>query len=157
VLIAVFIVYLGVVAALTILPTHAPRFRSRYLDHINVIPFEYSFKCFLVPKTMHPNLLPFCLRNTLGNIALFLPLGILLPLVSKRYRSLGRVALIALCLSLTIEMIQFLSQFIGNPRSVDIDDVLLNTIGACLGLLIYWLNSTKSSTTSDKDRVLSST
>ena len=86
---------------------------------------------------MHPHLTRFCLRNTLGNVALFMPLGILLPLVDTRFRSLKRVLLLALCLSLTIETLQFALRFVGNPRAVDIDDVLLNTLGACLGFLIY--------------------
>ena len=86
---------------------------------------------------MHPNLAAFCLRNTLGNVVLFLPLGILLPLTFDRFRSLKRVMAIALCLSLGIETIQFFSRFIGSLRAVDIDDVLLNTLGACLGFAIY--------------------
>jgi glycopeptide antibiotics resistance protein len=28
-------------------------------------------------------------------------------------------------------------RFLGNPRSVDIDDVILNTLGACLGFACY--------------------
>ena len=75
--------------------------------------------------------------NTLGNIALFLPLGILLPLLSNRFRSLSRVLLVALCLSLSIETTQFVLRFVGNPRAVDIDDVILNTLGACLGFAFY--------------------
>ena len=81
--------------------------------------------------------MPFCLRNTLGNLALFLPLGILLPLVSNQFRTLKRVLLLVLCLSVSIETIQFVLRFFGNPRAVDIDDVILNTLGACLGFAVY--------------------
>jgi glycopeptide antibiotics resistance protein len=79
------------------------------------------------------------LRNTLGNIALFLPLGIMLPLLFNRFRSLKRVILLAAFLSLSIETIQFFSAFFGNFRSVDIDDVLLNTLGAWVGYATWWL------------------
>src|SRR4029077_804245 len=72
-----------------------------------------------------------------GNVALFVPLGILLPLVSNRCLRLKRVLLFALLLSLSVESIQFLLRFFGNPRAVDIDDVILNTLGACVGFALY--------------------
>lgn len=100
-----------------------------------MVPLGYSFKCFRQDPRHHQN--AFCLRNTLGNLALFVPLGILLPLTSNRFRTLRRVLLFALCLSLSIEAIQFLLRFFGNPRAVDIDDVILNTLGACVGFAIY--------------------
>src|SRR5882672_2088113 len=136
-LVTTFVVYLVVVAAVTIVPTHISRLGSPHSNHINLIPLGYSFTCFLQDQRMHPNLAAFCLRNTLGNVVLFLPLGILLPLTFDRFRSLKRVMAIALCLSLGIETIQFFSRFIGSLRAVDIDDVLLNTLGACLGFAIY--------------------
>ena len=45
--------------------------------------------------------------------------------------------LFALLLSLSVESIQFLLRFFGNPRAVDIDDVILNTLGACVGFALY--------------------
>lgn len=133
----VFIVYVGVVAAMTILPTHISRHSGPHEDHINLVPLGYSFTCFLQDRNAHPHLTAFCLRNTLGNLALFLPLGFLLPLVSNRFQLLKRVLLMALCISVSIEAIQFLLRFVGNPRAVDIDDVILNTLGACLGFALY--------------------
>jgi len=137
VLIATFVVYLAVVAALTIVPTHLARIRSADPNHINIIPLGYSFKCYRTARDEDPRLTSFCLRNTLGNIALLLPFGLMLPLLTTRRQSLKRVLLLALFVSLTIETIQFGLRFVGNPRAVDIDDVLLNTLGACLGFLIY--------------------
>jgi len=139
ILAAILVVYLCLVAALTVVPTHLSLIRIRNNDsnHVNLIPLDYSFRCFRQDARMHPQLTGFCLRNTLGNVALFMPLGILLPLVDTRFRSIRRVLLIGLCLSLTIETVQFGLRFVGNPRAVDIDDVLLNTLGACLGFLIY--------------------
>ena len=136
-LVTTFAVYLVVVAVITIIPTHVSRLRGPHSDHVNLIPLDYSFKCFMQDRAAHPHLTAFCLRNTLGNIALFLPLGIVLPLAFDRFRSLKRVMAIAFCLSLSIEAIQFFSRFIGSPRAVDIDDVLLNTLGACLGFAVY--------------------
>jgi glycopeptide antibiotics resistance protein len=148
-LIKFFAAYLLVVAALTIVPTHVSSFSRPQSNHINLVPVVYSFTCFLQDQRAHPHLARFCLKNALGNIALFLPLGILLPLVSDRWRSLKRVVLLACCLSVSIETIQFFSAYIGSPRAVDIDDVLLNTLGACLGFVIYRY-AIKRSVTADR-------
>ena len=136
-LIATLIVYIGVIFAFTIVPTHLSGFRNPRSYHINVVPLGYSFTCFLQDPNQHPHITTFCLRNTLGNVALFMPLGILLPLVSNRFLRLKRVLLFALLLSLSVESIQFLLRFFGNPRAVDIDDVILNTLGACVGFALY--------------------
>lgn len=68
-------------------------------------------------------------RNLLGNVVLFVPFGILLPLLFRRLHrpqaALWRFA----ALSLTIE----LAQLVTRARSVDVDDVILNTVGAMLG------------------------
>jgi glycopeptide antibiotics resistance protein len=45
--------------------------------------------------------------------------------------------MVALGLSLSIEAIQFVLGFLGNARAVDIDDVILNTLGALLGICFY--------------------
>ena len=134
---ATFVVYLIIVAAITVIPTHLPKLIGAHGEHVNLIPLRYSINCILLARRRHPDLMTFCLRNTLGNIALFLPFGILLPLLSDRFNSIKRVMLLAACLSLSIETIQLLSRFIGSPRAVDVDDVLLNTLGACLGLVVY--------------------
>lgn len=133
-----FTIYLAVMAAVTIVPTHFSRVRNPSIEHVNLTPFAYSFKCILGAHRVHHDLMGFCLRNTFGNIILFLPLGILLPWTFDRWRSLGRVIALASCISISIETIQFFSRFIGSPRAVDIDDVLLNTLGAAIGYVVYW-------------------
>ena len=136
-LVATLVLYIGVIFAFTIVPTHLSVFRNPRSYHINVIPLGYSFTCFLQDSNQHPHITTFCLRNTFGNLALFVPLGILLPLVGNRFLSLKRVLLFALMLSVSVEAIQFLLRFFGNPRAVDIDDVILNALGACVGFAIY--------------------
>lgn len=130
-------VYLAIVAALTIVPTHLSRIRSADPNHINLVPLVASIRCFQLTSRIHRSVRAFCYRTVFGNVALFMPLGFLLPFVDARFRSLKRVLLLALCMSLTIETLQFGLRFVGNPRATDIDDVLLNTFGACLGYLIY--------------------
>ena len=72
----------------------------------------------------------FCVLNVL----LFLPLGVLLPALWKRFRSPWHTLAYGSGLSLTVELSQLL-----NRRRTDVDDLLLNTLGALLGLLLYRL------------------
>ena len=70
--------------------------------------------------------------NLVGNVLMFVPLGILLPLANKKLDSLKVMALVGLLLPITVEVIQL---FIG--RAADIDDVILNFVGVMLGYLIF--------------------
>lgn len=72
------------------------------------------------------------LLNILGNVIIFLPFGLMLPEISKKFRNLFNIFFITLFTTLFIEFTQF---FIG--RSVDIDDVILNVIGGVIGFLLW--------------------
>ena len=71
--------------------------------------------------------------NFFGNIAVFAPLGVLLPVVFGRRWGLLRVTLAGMFLSLGIETTQWLCGF----RVADIDDVILNTLGASIGYGVF--------------------
>ena len=74
----------------------------------------------------------FACINIVGNILLFAPLGVLVPRSFSGWDRLGRVALLGFGTSLWIECSQlFLS------RSTDVDDLLLNTLGAVLGYAVW--------------------
>lgn len=74
-------------------------------------------------------------RLLIGNIVAFVPLGLLLPIVAPRARSLAAVFLAALALSAAIELGQLaVSLMIGFAyRSTDVDDIILNVLGAVIG------------------------
>jgi glycopeptide antibiotics resistance protein len=76
------------------------------------------------------------LAGAAGNVALFLPLGFLLPLLAPRLDRLWRTAGAGFALSVAIELSQV--AFPG-VRRADVNDVLLNTLGAALGFLAYRL------------------
>lgn len=63
------------------------------------------------------------------NLALFLPLGVLLPLLETRFQKVTWVLGTAAVLSLAVEMLQFVLR----RGSADIDDWFLNVLGAFLG------------------------
>ena len=78
------------------------------------------------------------IRNIVGNAILLLPMGILLPLLWTKFRKVGRVTLFAFLFSLGIETLQLLLTLMGNiGRAFDVDDILLNTLGAFIGVSLY--------------------
>lgn len=82
------------------------------------------------------NLIPFAgmidgLKSTLLNVALFIPLGLLLPLIWNEYRSCRRTVLFGFGMSLAIELLQMLTL-----RATDINDLMTNTFGTFLGFLL---------------------
>ena len=131
-LLASFLLYLTTVAAITLAPLPISRSQLPRSVDVNVIPALHSVRCF-THDAGAPERLTFCLENLLGNVALFLPLGLLLPLVTARVNGFPKILAVALCGSVAIEVAQLLSSRIGVFRTVDIDDVLLNVVGACLG------------------------
>jgi glycopeptide antibiotics resistance protein len=73
------------------------------------------------------------------NVLLFVPLGLLLPLVA-RVATAGRALLIGCVLSVGIEATQFVTDLtISSGRVADIDDVISNSVGALLGYGLYRL------------------
>lgn len=82
------------------------------------------------------------LINLAGNIVAFIPLGFLLPLVFKRTGRLVVITRITLLTSITAEI----CQYIFNVGGLDIDDVLLNTVGGVLGYLVYTLVGNRNKT-----------
>ena len=133
-----FYIYTIAVMTLTVIPLPFARFEDLHRGGINLIPvintvndlkiaFKYTAYTF-AEQTF---------QNLIGNIMLFIPLGIFLPVVSSyRYRSLVNVAAFAFICSVSIETIQFIERQFEIYRFVDIDDVILNTLGAILGFVI---------------------
>ena len=71
--------------------------------------------------------------NIIGNISMFIPTGVIMPILYKRLHCFWKVFLAGVGLSFVIEVIQMLF-----PGSVtDIDDLILNTLGVAVGYGIY--------------------
>lgn len=81
------------------------------------------------------------LRQLLGNVLLFVPLGVLTPALAERdtFRCWKHVVSLGLGVSLMIEGIQFCVSALlrYGYRSPDVDDVALNVLGAIFGLILY--------------------
>lgn len=105
--------YLAAVDAVVGLPS---LLYIRLDQNINLVPFAYMFSDY---------------RNSLLNVLLFVPLGFLLPVLWKRFRSLLWTGLFGLSFSLSIELLQLLTL-----RATDINDLMTNTTGTILGWLL---------------------
>ena len=69
------------------------------------------------------------LRNLLGNIVLFIPLGLFLPGLFRAQRRFSVFLPTVALLILAVELLQVLTML----GSADVDDLLLNCAGASLG------------------------
>ena len=91
----------------------------------NLIPFKEIFRYSITSKLF--------IKNVIGNILLFIPLGIF----SAYYINNKKVYIIIFLSILISSSIEFAQYKIG--RTLDIDDVILNTIGAMFGFFLYKL------------------
>lgn len=71
--------------------------------------------------------------NLAGNVIGFLPFGFFLPILGYRFRNGGLICLLGLTLSLVVETIQL----VFKVGCFDVDDLILNTLGAILGYLLF--------------------
>lgn len=92
-------------------------------DHVNL----ELFKIFRIYHLSHTQIL--------GNLVMLLPFGIYFPLLYKKLSHFLFVVLAAIFVSVVIELLQLATRY----RSADVDDVLLNTLGACIGYGFYSL------------------
>ena len=93
---------------------------------LNLVPFK--------------NLLDYEIRselliNIIGNVTMFIPTGIMTPMIYKKLKSFPKTLLTGAMISLVIEILQL--PFAG--RASDVDDLILNTLGCVIGYGIYAL------------------
>lgn len=74
--------------------------------------------------------------NLAGNVVGFMPFGLLLPLMRSEVRKAWRVTVLGFEISALIE----LSQLIFKVGCFDVDDIILNTFGAWLGYVLFYLS-----------------
>ncbi|WP_338088325.1 VanZ family protein [Lysinibacillus composti] len=73
------------------------------------------------------------IKNLFGNLIMFLPMGIYLPYYSKKINKIGRFTFSMIILLFVIEV----TQLVTRRGSFDIDDFILNMVGALLGFGIW--------------------
>lgn len=90
-------------------------------DHVNF----HLFKIFHIYKLASTQII--------GNFFMLFPLGIYIPLLYKKCSNIVAVFFVGMLTSTAIETLQLITRF----RSADVDDVFLNTIGACAGFIFF--------------------
>lgn len=137
ILLLTFVVYLSGLATATLLPNHNSRLAAEAAVGIDLHPNLASLTCSSATLPRGSTARAFCVHNARGNVMLFFPLGILIPLVWRRLR-FWRGIQIAIALSSSIELVQYFSRTWIN-RTADVNDVILNVLGASLGLALVFL------------------
>lgn len=105
-------------------------------QNINLVPFE-TVRLFLnlAKLSIDSRSVSLALRNLAGNVVLFIPLGLLREIFPRLKRFLPFIAAVALIIT-AVEILQFFT-LLG---SCDIDDLILNIIGASIGYLCLYLS-----------------
>ena len=93
---------------------------------LNLVPFVLLFD-YDVKKEL--------LINVIGNTALFIPSGVILPILYPKLNSFWKVLAAGALLSLCIEILQLPFP----ARATDVDDLILNVAGVVIGYGIYAL------------------
>ena len=132
--------------------TSAPGFSywEYLLTHTHLIPFRVTsgfldlllhpqqYLSWMEPEAYRASFFH-AIRNLGGNIILFVPLGFLLPRVFGRLQSWKSTLLCTVVIILCVEILQVIT-LLGY---CDIDDLILNTLGAALGYGLHQLQKNK--------------
>ena len=121
------------------------RIGSLYLEFDNVFPIWIN----IIPLVHLFDEYDGWLINIIGNVAMFIPVGLAWPYCFKKLDTVGKTVLAGGGLSLCIE----LTQLPFSSRCSDVDDWIMNTTGVVIGALLYFgIQRIKTKTTSDKRR-----
>jgi glycopeptide antibiotics resistance protein len=135
----IFMAYLAVLIKITLIKgTSIPHLVRNLLAgrilhrSLNLVPFQTIFDYLHYRQNMS------FLRwfaNIFGNMLIFLPLGLYLPLVFQRMRAFSKSLFTVVVVSISLEVLQYLF----GTGSTDVDDLLLNTVGGSVGYCLFLL------------------
>lgn len=107
-------------------------------NHINLVPLAEhgrALACLMSGECVPRPVLWFLFIDVLGNIVVFIPLGIGLAGIfcgNNLRQMLHRTIMLGFLMSLTIE----LAQLTIPSRATDVDDLIFNTLGTLLGAFV---------------------
>ena len=119
----VFLLYIGVLLRITVFRSSFGSYPLCSHGQIALVPFVGLIQIF-------HNSVGMFLYLFVGNLVWFVPLGVMLPVLTKARKS---TILWGLGLSLYIEV----SQFIFGTGVSEVEDLVLNTAGTGIGYLVY--------------------
>lgn len=102
------------------------------LNQSNFVPFATITDYFALGYTW------ISIENIIGNIIIFVPLGLFLPILIGKFRKdIIALLLVSFIISFIFELVQLLFPIFG---SFDVDDLLLNILGALIGYFAFRLS-----------------
>ena len=99
---------------------------------INIIPFKNISRYIIAIFTGSMNLSA-PITNLGGNLILLFPMGFYLPFFVKKIKNVSTFSVWIIIIIFLLEVIQLLT----TRGAFDIDDIILNTLGAILGFVIW--------------------
>lgn len=119
----IFLLYIGVLLRITVFRSSFGSYPLCSHGQIELVPFVGLIQIF-------HNSVGMFLYLFVGNLVWFVPLGLLLPVLTKARKA---TILWGLGLSLYIEV----SQYVFGTGVSEVEDLILNTAGTAVGYLIY--------------------
>ncbi len=105
-------------------------------ENINLIPFKTVAEYISTYSSSDNSyLVRHAYINLAGNVIVFIPLGIFLPMLWEKLRRAKGFYICITAVIISVEVLQYFT-LLG---SLDIDDLILNIAGASIGFLIYKL------------------
>ena len=111
-------------------------FSKEHFETSNIIPFATI--AYYISNIVSQNInTSIVIINLATNLLLFAPMGFFIPMLYKdKIKNLKQFTIMILLVTLIVEILQFITY----RGSTDIDDIILNTIGA---VIVYGLMKTK--------------
>lgn len=110
------------------------RYWNELSQNINLTPFETVGKYLNTLKNSENGRISHqAVINLGGNVIMFIPLGFLLPFNMEKVKGFGNCMTACLIIIMCVELIQLFT-LLG---SFDVDDLLLNMMGAAIGYIMY--------------------
>lgn len=134
--IAAFILYIFALIKITVFPIYV--YEQNYVQKLQnefslspyqIIPFKTIKNCLLTSAWK---------VQIIGNIVLLMPIPLFIGFLSKNF-SIKKTLLAGIFTSISIELIQLITNIITQfpNRVADIDDILLNSVGTILGIIVF--------------------
>lgn len=123
---------LVVIARIVYFPRHLVdgRIVSLYLEFDKIFPLWVN----LIPIVHLFDVYDGWVMNIVGNIAMFIPVGLAWPFCFKKLDTIGKTVLAGAGFTFFIEV----TQLPFYSRCSDVDDLILNTTGVLIGAIIYF-------------------
>lgn len=100
---------------------------------LNLMPLRTVMRYVRLLESSRPVLVKLAVINLFGNVIMFVPLGYFLPRLFGKMQKFWKTLLTTMLIIILVELIQLFT-LVG---SCDIDDLLLNLLGAAIGYGLY--------------------